>query len=222
MLPGPFYVYTCPNCGNLLSKGSLMSGNTFGARIFSDGKRIAPMLPEYPNLTKCKKCDRIFWLSKLKEIGTFCWDDFPCWLDGSGGNPKTLTWRNADSATFLNIDDYQKAIEMGLIENVAEEIMIRQNIWWAYNDRIRDGQNIFTNDEDEERWKDNINLLMNLLDQSDINQRIMVADIYRNLGDFESCIHLIRSIDSIEHYWLKEQFENECKNKNRWVVEIIH
>ena len=73
MIPGPEYIYKCPNCGNLLSRGSLMSGNTFGAKLFSDGKRITPMLPEFPNLTKCKKCNRFIWVNKLQEVGTYEW-----------------------------------------------------------------------------------------------------------------------------------------------------
>lgn len=209
MLPGPNYVYKCPNCGNLLTKGSLMSGNTFGAKIFSDGKRIAPMLPEFPNLTKCKKCNTIFWLSKLKEIGTYEW-----------GDHKNSKWQNVDKSEFLEIDDYFKAVETSIAENKNEELFIRQRIWWTYNDRIRNGQNIFNDEDDELRWKENVKNLLNLLDQSDLNQKIMIAEINRNFGDFENCINIIESIDNDELKWLKEKFANECKRKNKWVVEL--
>jgi hypothetical protein len=47
-----------------------MSGNTFGAKVFSDMKRVAPMLPEFPRITICPKCNTIFWLSKAEEVGT--------------------------------------------------------------------------------------------------------------------------------------------------------
>jgi len=69
MTPGPDYIYECPNCGSLLKRGSINSGNTFISTLYSDGKMIAPMLPEFPNLTKCRKCDSILWLSEMKEIG---------------------------------------------------------------------------------------------------------------------------------------------------------
>jgi len=209
MLPGPNYVYKCPNCGNLLTKGSLMSGNTFGAKIFSDGKRIAPMLPEFPNLTKCKKCDTIFWLSKLKEIGTYEW-----------GDNENSQWQKADNAEFLEIEDYYNAIIKGVAENKGEELIIRQRIWWAYNDKIREGQEIFNDESDELRWIENVQKLKTLLDQSDINQKIMIAEINRNLGDFETCINLIQSIDNDELNWLKEKFLNECNKKNKWVIEL--
>src|SRR5574344_1230270 len=197
MLLGPNYVYKCPNCGNLITKGSLMSGNTFGAKIFSDGKRIAPMLPEFPNLTK------------LKEIGTYEW--------GDNENPQ---WQKADNADFLEIEDYYNAIIKGIAENKNEELIIRKQIWWSYNDRIREGQEIFNDESDELRWLENVQKLKALLDQTDINQRIMIAEINRNLGDFETCINVIQSIDNDELNWLKDKFLNECNKKNKWVIEL--
>jgi hypothetical protein len=209
MLPGPIYVYKCPNCGNLLKNGSLTSGNTFGAKIFSDGKRIAPMLPEFPNLTKCKKCNTIFWLHKLKEIGVYEW-----------GDEKNSKWQNADKAEFLGIDDYFNALNKGMATNKEVELFIRQHIWWAYNDKIRQGLKLFIDNADEERWVDNLEKLKILLDQSDINQRIMIAEINRNLGDFENCINIIQGIDDAELDWLKEKFLTECKRKNKWVIKL--
>lgn len=209
MLPGPNYLYKCPTCSNLLKKGSIISGNTFGAKIFSDGKRIAPMLPEFPNLTKCKKCDTIFWLSKLKEIGTYEW-----------GENENLEWENADNAEFLEIDDYYNAISNGIAENLQEELHIRQRIWWAYNDKIREGQEIFNDESDELSWIENVKKLKTFLDQSDINQKIMIAEINRNLGDFENSISVIQSIDNDDLNWLKEKILYECKRKNRWVIEL--
>lgn len=206
MLPGPNYIYKCPNCGNLLKIRSLMSGNTIGAKVFSDGKSIAPMLPEFPNLTKCKKCDKINWLSKLKEIGTYKFF------------PENLEWLNADEVKFLEIDEYFDALKIAI--NSEEELYIRQRIWWTYNDRIRQGQNIFNDEVDEIRWKENVNNLINLFDKSDINQKIMIAEIYRNLGEFENCIKVIESIDKEEFIWLKEKFVNESNRKNRWVVQL--
>ena len=163
MLPGPKYLYKCPNCGNLLTKGSLMSGNTFGAKVFSDGKRIAPMLPDFPDLTKCKKCDTIFWLSKLKELGTYEW-----------GDQENLDWQNADEADFLGIEDYFKALDKGLALKRKEEITVRNQIWWAYNDRIREGDKIFKDESDELRWEGNANKLLTLLKPSNLNEKIVI------------------------------------------------
>ena len=99
--PGPDYIYECPKCSNLLKKASNASGNTFGSTLYSDGKMIAPMLPEFPNLTKCTKCDTILWLSEMKEIGTCDAWDKKC-------KPE---WKNAVRVDFLGVTDLFRFLE---------------------------------------------------------------------------------------------------------------
>ena len=48
MLPGPDMYKHCSSCHQLIIEETLMSGNTFGAIYWSDGKREAPMLPKTP------------------------------------------------------------------------------------------------------------------------------------------------------------------------------
>lgn len=201
---GPNYMYECPNCGNLIQNRSLMSGNTFDAELYSDLRRIAPMLPEFPDIIECKKCRNIFWLSKTKKIGEYSWGDDP--------NP---LWENADLAEFLSIHNYFKALKASLAENLNEELQIRKRIWWSFNDRLRKGAKLFRFVNDEVRWKANIDRLLELLDIDQVDQKIMVADLHRNLGDFERCMELINSMEDAEVVWLKALFQIECNKMNR-------
>jgi predicted nucleic-acid-binding Zn-ribbon protein len=65
---GPDLYYKCPKCGKTSFRGSLLSGNTFGGKFFSDGKLIAPMLPEFPAIIRCKNCKDFYWLSDENQI----------------------------------------------------------------------------------------------------------------------------------------------------------
>ena len=209
MLPGPNYIYACPSCGNLIKKTSLMSGNTFNSTLYSDGKRISPMLPELPELTKCTKCASILWFSKLKELGKH-----------KLGDEDNLQWKNADEAKFLTVNDYFVALNNGLVKNSGDALFIRRKIWRAYNDRVRNGNNLFESVNDEIRWKENCAELIKLLDQSDLNQRIMIAELKRNLGDFEGCLEIVNRIEEKELKWLKDIFIAECKKGNRIVTKV--
>lgn len=209
MLPGPVYIYECPNCGNLLQKYSFISGNTFGAKMYSDGKCIAPMLPKRLILTKCKKCNNIFWLNKIKEIGTVEFDDYK--------NPMR---QNSDLIESLKIDDCFKAIDTGIAENEQEEFFIRQLIWRSYNNRVRKGENQFIDADDEIMWRENCYKLISLLDSSDLDQRIMIAELKRNLGDYYGCIDILNTIDDIGLNWIKEKLIHECKIKNKNVIKL--
>ena len=70
MLPGPDQMIACPKCKGVARYMTLMSGNTFGARVWTDGKQVAPMLPNPPAVVKCRHCEECYWLSEAEEIGS--------------------------------------------------------------------------------------------------------------------------------------------------------
>lgn len=74
MNPGHPRILTCPNCGGKKQVLSLASGNTFGAKVWSDNKRIYPMLPSPSFIQKCPHCEDYFLLSRqeTQEYGRGC------------------------------------------------------------------------------------------------------------------------------------------------------
>ena len=56
MQPGYARIVYCPYCGEKKELLSLMSGNTIGARYWSDLRMRAPMLPEVSPVQKCHHC----------------------------------------------------------------------------------------------------------------------------------------------------------------------
>jgi hypothetical protein len=192
-----------------MQKGSILSGNTFGSKLYSDGRRISPMLPEFPYITKCKKCETIFWLDETSEEGVYSRD----WENNTD-------FDEPDRAEFLNIQEYLSAIEKGLARNNNELLYLRQRIWWLFNDRTRDNQEIFKTKEEEAIYRENCNGLLAILDKHDLNQKIMAAEVKRNLGDFDACLDIIETIDHDGISWLKDIFIRNCKEQNRLVVVL--
>ncbi len=212
-MPGPDIIYKCPKCGSFLKNKSLMSGNTIGACHYSDGKVIAMMMPEYPYITICEKCNAIFWLEEECEVGTCnAWDE------------SDIQYANVSYANFLSIEEYFKALQIdGIIRKKKDEFYIRQRIWWKFNDRIRfkgkDKQQ-FINDDDRISWKSNLERILEILDKKDINHLIMSAEIYRNFGDFEKCISIIRSIAEPGFENIKDAFVKACNDRNTKVFRF--
>lgn len=228
MIPGIDHVYKCPNCGSLIARKSIVSGNTFGAKVYSDGKRIAPMLPDFPNLTKCVKCNTFLWLSKLKDlIRMEHRSSLLKKLDKLGKrlgfsrskNQDYGYWNNEVYAEFLSIEDGFKAISLNFARDDQERKHIREHIWQSYNDRKRDGIAMFDDENDRKRWENNCKELLSLLDLAASTEKIMIAEIHRNLGRFEDCKTIIQSLDS-EFDWLKEKLIAECNDSNPWVVQL--
>jgi len=214
------HIYKCPNCSNLIKQGNLISGNTFGAKLFSDSKQFAPMLPNFTNLTKCKKCNAIFKISNLKEWGC---KNYLTRLFWKGKCKK------ADSVGSLNTSDLYTALEMF----PQDELYIRQQILWSLNDPLRSysdydqpiSEVLIKVRELDTRFEENCHALLKLLDPSDENQKIMMAELYRNLGQFDKCIELINSIDTFSNrtelkHKLKKYFIWECEKENKFVFRI--
>ena len=216
MLPGDYNIYKCPECEHLISVPTLMSGNTFGGKSYSDGKMIAPMMPSYPDISKCPKCKTIYWLDQKHLLERV----HPCEM--------IYKWSDVKEARFLTINDLFVALNKGLAQEQdglsdehKRELELRIQIWWGYNDRMRKDKPMWRNDRDEVRWKENCLRLSKLLEQSDVpNHKVMLADVKRNLGDFEGCVATINSIDDRRLDWLKERFTEECGKGNRWVFEF--
>lgn len=206
MLPGPKYIYKCPTCENLLSRRSLQSGNTFLSKLYSDGKNISPMLPEFPSITICSKCKTIFWIDKAEEIGSFDFND-----------SVNDEWRIAEEVRFLTIDEYFKAIDNKLFSTQEEELFLRVRNWWTFNDRVRNQEELFQTENEKGRWLTNVNRLLEIIDYDNFSGRITIAELNRNLGNFDNCMKIISSVESSDLNWVKPLFEKECDIKNNRV-----
>ena len=68
MMPSNARLLTCPACGGKKKILSLASGNTFDGEVWSDLKKIYPMLPEPSFVQKCPECGNYYLLSRQKTV----------------------------------------------------------------------------------------------------------------------------------------------------------
>jgi hypothetical protein len=210
MIPGSNYIFPCTNCTNIFVKGSIDSGNNFGLKVYSDGKNVAPMMPRFPKMVKCKQCGTFVRLMYSKSIGDYEYHE-----------PIKEEWKNAQHAEFLTIEENFEALESDFAKQLKrKEFILRQQIWWAYNERLKDGKELFADDKDQERYLDNIRSLKPLLDITDINQKIMFAEMHRNLGEFEDCISVLNTINDSQLAEIIQKLITACNEKHRWVFQL--
>ena len=166
---GPTIIKKCLECSGLIKEHTIMSGNTFGAIFWTDGKRDAPMLPDLPWLVKCPHCQSLIWIDEQEEIG-----EIEPYIDSG-------TYKGAKSYSEPELQDYFAELKISNLGR-KKELYLRRRAWWKGNDKRR-GANIKQNLSDEER--ENLQALDKMLDPSDDNDRIMNAEIKRELGQFE-------------------------------------
>ncbi len=174
--PGPTIVRECPKCSVPIEQRTTASGNTFGARYWSDGKMGAPMLPDYPWLVKCPKCKHLFWIDEAKKLG----DTNKGWK-GQG----KLEPRSPESPTVL---DFYTIVPS--IKDKEKQRYIRTHLWHCANDPYRDGASTGKVSFSAEA-KASMEVLSKLLDDKDPEDRLAKAEIARELGQFDRCIKLL-------------------------------
>ena len=114
MTPGSTHVVRCPSCGQLGTYPSIASGNTFGAVYYTDGRRVAPMLPVTPSVVRCGGCSGVFWLESATEVG-----EYSPW--GSDDESIDPTWTCA--AGLVEPDEQQY---LAALEQLVAAKMLRQ------------------------------------------------------------------------------------------------
>ena len=148
---------------------SLESGNTFGAKYWTDGKCEAPMLPDAPWLCRHPDTGELFWTDACDQVAERAiWE-------------KDQLYADVPFAEEPMLDDYIRALETGLAAAQEKERYVRVRYWWKSNDPVRQGGDIGGS---EDAFRRNLSRLHALLDTSDPNQRLMAAEAARELQNF--------------------------------------
>jgi hypothetical protein len=180
MTPGPTLIMKAPGCRNPVKFSTIGSGNTFGATFWTDGKCEAPMLPDEPWLRKSPSEGILFWSDECEEIGQ---------LDFFSGGSEKPEWKDLDYAEEPSEDDYNAALHSGVASTPEKERYIRMRLWWRGNDHIRRGDNT----ELSEAHLENLRRFEAILSEEDDNQRLMKAEVLRQLSRYDEALHLLNS-----------------------------
>jgi hypothetical protein len=204
MLRGPTIIVSCPLCGQLVKKETIISGNTIGAQLWSDCKNIAPMMPDFPKLTVCKKCDQFFWVKDAKEVETV-----------TDRNDLREKWRDLSFVEFPTFFQYFKALKL-----IPDELFIRVNIWRSFNDFFRDKKEDQITSEMKQMNTENLIALLIMLDDTDNNELLMKVEVFRNLGEFEVSKELLNRMEDPNLDWVKNKLLGEINRKNKKVIQL--
>jgi hypothetical protein len=116
-------------------------------------------------------CSGLFWVNEAVEVDTG--------FDAAKGKQNVLAPSGKEMLEFLS--------GPGLPRD--KELYVRVWAWRSANDawrRVSNATPAFS-----EAQIQNIKTLSNLLDQTEPNQRILMAEIARELGDFDNCKNLL-------------------------------
>jgi len=191
--------YKCPKCGRICKNGSLIT-YTFGRLIYyySDGKLYDISFPRYPEIKKCNECKTFYWLNKENEIQLI----------------EKQKNENIDKAYLLSVNEYKEIINSKFYKDIDELKYFRIKLWQTFNEYHRLLSII-------EKWiyRRNCLKLIKILDKNIIHEKIMIAELYRNIGQFTKCKNILNTIDE-KYKLIKDILGEECVEKNKYRVII--
>src|SRR5437868_5729292 len=114
-------VYACPNCDGLVRRRVLLSGNTFGANLWSDGNLAAPMLPKDFScpITRCRACGHLFLYTDelIREESTL-----------------PISFELIKQAAPPGVELFESAVAEQIWKTPDQERLLRVMLWWYAND----------------------------------------------------------------------------------------
>ena len=195
MLPAHSALLRCPHCGAKKEVLQLMSGNTFGATLWSDAKQIAPMLPRVSYIQRCPNCGKYFFYTQEVKAGN---------SNNYGGGTGDLPL------------EYLKEALTQLQPTGNDEHILRINILWAFNDRYGDMEQ---SDIPVEEWEYHLDNVHHLL-QMDIDA-LLRTELYREISDFEQAIQILQSHEVADNLKdLQRQLLQQAQQHNRKVFTL--
>jgi hypothetical protein len=203
-----FELKKCPDCKCKFTRYALMSCNSIGATVYTDGFMEGSMYDSDSAILRCPKCCRFFWgedVPTLKEMLDF--DYF------------SKSRRGGRIATKVDGKDYEGLLRQEFWRNEDQEKYLRIRAWWSFNDEFRHSASDGLNFTDE--FEINLQRLLSLLDSNNPVELIKQAEIYRELGRFDECLKLLDKQVDVNYVSAKNIIMHLADCKIRRVVAVV-
>lgn len=198
MLPAPAQLYACPHCGKKKAMFSMMSCNTFGGTLWSDGRSIYPMRPTISPIQKCESCGSYSLFSEWEERG--------CDNDNYNGTTGHLTYEESREA-YVQLMQSDRYDDQDILVICLEYIR-------SYNDH-------FYRATDSPKEDDDYVLFMGAIDNaikrlgSDSDSRITKGELYRERREFDKAREILLAVINDKNKWVVEPMLYHCNQSER-------
>lgn len=183
----------CPNCNTEFLITNLQSNNSFGAKLYTDFS-MGPMQDAGDALLTCPSCFKHQWVADVPTLKSMSDSEFHAFdpYDFKGKPERGNYNLHIDSSIYMKSPKgfqehhYEDALQQELWKTEAQEKLIRIRAWWSFNNDYREQATEEFNLSPEQ--ESNLFKILPLLDQNDLVESVMKAEVLRELGQFEECL----------------------------------
>lgn len=206
MIIGPLLIFSCPHCHTSVMQASHSSNNDIGAVYYSDGSLRGPMYAKGNKVARCAKCASFYWLNKDNQVASIDWEDLPDECP-------------VPFAEALSLSACKQALESSFFQNREEELYLRNHYWQLFNHTRRLKQPDANNKSLFAFWEQNCRALIQL-QVNQAHSTLIVAELHRNLGEFDNCRRLLSTANSKDQACIREQLLQACDAGNRYQIAL--
>jgi len=190
MQPGQDLIIECPHCQKKFRERTIMSGNTFGAVSWTDGREEAPMLPEGIIVSFCGQCNKYFWVEEAKIIDRI--------------DPWEKKEPECDFLEALSLEQYIDALEKIEIRSDQDTLFLLHKIWWKYNDYYREDKEQEIPENIKKVIPELLDELLKYFNEDDNEHLLLKGELLRELGQFKAAEKTLNKVSDPEYKEVKE------------------
>ena len=168
------------------------------------------MLPDTPWLQKSSSEGVFFWQDECEEVGQL----------SEWGETAQPEWADLEYADEPLEEDYQRALAAGMAATPEKRIYLRPRLWWVANDRLRSGSVERTPAFWTEHVISNLRAMAELLESEDAGARLMRAEVFRELGQFDRAAALLTSSFPKEFSPAVQAIRKLVEQRDRYVRQV--
>jgi len=232
-------ILDCPNCHSKLATYETMSYHVNSSKVYSDGLTISfPPIPANNSILICPECNKAFWFEDAKTEGNYK-EEYP-----QAKDVHDLPFAFEDNFSLKLAQYYSELLENKFAGTTEKEVYIRNSIWQLLNNKIRSKPNSFfynlknftykyalknigrekKNKSEFEKnidfFNENLKRLISIFEAKEDDEKLLLAEMYRELGEFENAEKLIGEITELKDDSCYGQISKAIKKKNQNVFKI--
>ena len=236
-------ILQCPHCDNKMYTYELTSYFVHSSVVFCDGKVDSiPSRSLDRRILICNECNKAMWSEDALLEG----ENRNISHDGlaEAQNIHDLLFTFNDDFPFKLAEYYNTLLESGFTNTVEREVYLRVELWRLLNNKERykptstihdlvmgsfkevrnklmsEKESASDNNSSTDLYKDNLTKLINIFDPINGEQELLLAEMYRELGDFSKAMVLLNDIKCDENKLALKRILAATKRKQSKVIKI--
>lgn len=213
-------ILTCPNCAKYVRTLEILSYHIFESVLFSDGKAdTIPIIPNISRILICPECDNEFWKDDAEQVV-----DAKIEIDNirSVLTPGELFAVRNSEDLLGHARYYYKLLKEKFFNNNEREIYLRILFWHELNDIVRYNIPVKLKilEERELLLRDNLLHLIKIFNPSYEEEKLLLAEMYRELGDYDFAKRILEAIKEQDFIGKRNELLRACNRKSVKVFKL--